>query len=215
MYKTPSIYVRITVWYMRCIRAYVCVHVRLCVCLYSFQIHISGLEISPRVCARVHVMCTRAHMCVGANVAALRLRALHAAVDLRVRRLAGVLRCVGVQRGHQRLEHRVGQRPGLRMRRLSGPAACHTADALGRCPMRRGHCAAAPPMMPRACGCACAPASVLVGADVRVSMYSYEQASHLYMHYMLIAINRCLDNPRSICRSPFGTCAAYAIYIYI
>jgi hypothetical protein len=60
----------------------------------------------------------------------------------RVARCAGVRVCVGVQRGHRRVEHRVSQHLVFGMRRLLGPAARHCGGT--RCAGRRcgaGHCA--------------------------------------------------------------------------
>jgi hypothetical protein len=91
-----------------------------------------------------------AHASAPTHAVALRRRRLWVA------RLAGVRIGAGVQRGHQRVEHRVCDEHGLCMRRPRRPAdpggTPPRRDALGRSSMRRGPlCTAGTPTRMRAC----------------------------------------------------------------
>ena len=147
-----------------CIRiyTYICVCVRvLHGCIYIHHPFICMCENGSGLCTRAPV-CDGDGSAVCARVGGLLLRArpepetlnraspCPSGVD-RVRpRRSGVPFGVGLQRQHRRVEHRVGVKLVLCMRRLFGPAARTMADALGRASMRRGPlCAAAPPMCAR------------------------------------------------------------------
>jgi surface protein len=68
-----------------------------------------SMYLGPHVPLHVCASCARVRACV--HVSAPRLRALRAAADLRIRRVAGVLRFF--QRGHQQMEHRISVKHGL------------------------------------------------------------------------------------------------------
>ncbi len=122
--------------------AYTCDRVLVLTCLYTRH---------EWECERA-----RAHerVCLVARASAPNLASTFRRCGPRAVGLSGVLLGllgVHVQREHRRVEHRVGVKHGLRMRRFR-PAARHVPDALGRSSMRRGPlCAAPPPMRTNAC----------------------------------------------------------------
>jgi hypothetical protein len=95
---------------------------------------------------------------------------------LRAARLAGVLRCVGVQRKHRRVEHRVGHLFVQGMRRFFGRRRATAADALGRSSMRHRHCAR------RHRRCARTHVLALAWAGVHVCMYGCASEKIEYMY---------------------------------
>jgi hypothetical protein len=119
---------------------------------------------TPTCCAGA-IVCARMRVCLGAQLFAPNCAIVFCRRGLRVARLAGVPVGGGVQRGHRRVEHRVGYlvvggmcrfRPAARYRRRPGRA-------------RRGF-DAAPPMRTRACARAetsLARASACVGMAAR------------------------------------------------
>jgi hypothetical protein len=149
-----------------CIRIYVYIYLCVCACVCYTRIHTYIIHFS------VYVRIGRGYACVRHSAMVMDRLCAHAlagsccGLGLKPKplnraspcpsastawwlRRAGVLLCVGVQREHRRVEHRVGVEHARGMR-LSGPAARTMADALGRASVRRGPlCAAAPPMRAR------------------------------------------------------------------
>ncbi len=96
--------------------AYLCTYIF----MYVYYTH-SNTYLGPfilRMCLRVCMSCVQVRISSWARTRPHRLRALRAAVDFRVRRLAGFLRGVCLQREHRRVEHRSGVKHEQCMRRF-------------------------------------------------------------------------------------------------